>query len=73
MAATFPTPPVKKPTTAFPSCSRRGKVKAQIFEEIAESLASAASRAGYFLGLIKKYDTQKDCSAPASPPKTTKI
>ncbi|KAD4981884.1 hypothetical protein R6Q59_036855 [Mikania micrantha] len=65
MAAAFPTPPVKRPQAAFPG--RRGRVKAQIFGEIAESLASAASRAGNFLGLIKKDDD----SAPAGLPKTT--
>ncbi|KAI3802511.1 hypothetical protein L1987_30644 [Smallanthus sonchifolius] len=66
MAASFPTPPVKKPASAFPA--RRGKIKAQIFGGIAETVASAASRAGNFLGLIKKDDD----SAPAAPPDTTK-
>ncbi|KAL7583871.1 hypothetical protein Lser_V15G42259 [Lactuca serriola] len=71
MAATFPTPPAKKPTTAFPP--RRGRVKAQIFEGVAEAVASAASRAGDFLGFIKKDDTTvNEGSKPASPPETTK-
>ncbi|KAI3507828.1 hypothetical protein L1887_22823 [Cichorium endivia] len=73
MAASFPTPPAKKPTTAFPP--RRGRVKAQIFEGVAEAVASAASRAGNFLGLVKKDDVDtplKDGSDPAPPPKTTK-
>ncbi|KAL7583335.1 hypothetical protein Lser_V15G42261 [Lactuca serriola] len=67
MAATFPAPPVKKPTAAFPP--RRGRVKAQIFEGVAETLASAASRAGDFMGFIKK---ENEGSAPEPPPKTTK-
>ncbi|CAI9301106.1 unnamed protein product [Lactuca saligna] len=71
MAATFPTPPAKKPATSFPP--RRGRVKAQIFEGVAEAVASAASRAGDFLGLIKKDDTPvNEGSKPAPPPETTK-
>ncbi|KAL4558299.1 hypothetical protein LXL04_036497 [Taraxacum kok-saghyz] len=72
MAAPFPTPPIKKSTAAFPP--RRGRVKAQIFEGVAEAVASAASRAGDFLGFIKKDDTaMNDGSEPASPPpKSTK-
>ncbi|KAI3507827.1 hypothetical protein L1887_22822 [Cichorium endivia] len=73
MAATFPTPPVKKPTIAFPP--RRGRVKAQIFEGVAETVAYATSRAGDFLGLFKKDDSDTPVdggSAPAPPPKTTK-
>ncbi|CAI9301108.1 unnamed protein product [Lactuca saligna] len=67
MATTFPAPPVKKPTAAFPP--RRGRVKAQIFEGVTETVASAASRAGDFLGFIKK---ENEGSASAPPPKTTK-
>ncbi|KAK1437059.1 hypothetical protein QVD17_02844 [Tagetes erecta] len=66
-AASFPAPPVKKPTTAFPA--RRGKIKAQIFGGIAETVVSAASRAGDFLGLKKIND---DVFAPAASPDTTK-
>ncbi|KAJ0898575.1 hypothetical protein HanRHA438_Chr08g0358381 [Helianthus annuus] len=61
MAATFPTPPVKKPTAvaAFQP-RRRGKIKAQIFGGIAEAVASATSRARDFLSFKK--------SSPATPP-----
>lgn len=67
MAASITTPPMKKPTTAF---RPRRNVKAQIFGEIAETVASAASRACYSLGIIKK-DDNGSAPAPATPPETT--
>ncbi|KAL8233020.1 hypothetical protein R6Q57_002798 [Mikania cordata] len=54
MAAPFSKPSMKKPTVALPP--RRGRVKAQIFEGIAEIVVSAVSRAGNLLGLVKKDD-----------------
>ncbi|KAD4981885.1 hypothetical protein E3N88_18556 [Mikania micrantha] len=54
MAAPFSTPSMKKPTAALPP--RRGRVKAQIFDGIAEIVVSAVSRAGNLLGLVKKDD-----------------
>ncbi|KAL8225175.1 hypothetical protein R6Q57_017732 [Mikania cordata] len=63
MAAPFTTPPVKKSNTGFQP--RKGKIKAQIFGGIAESVASAASRARDFFGLVKNDD---NTSSPATPP-----
>ncbi|KAI3806344.1 hypothetical protein L1987_22243 [Smallanthus sonchifolius] len=62
MAASFPPPPVNKPTTSFQP--RRGEIKAQIFGGIAEAAASAASRVLDFLGLVRT----DDASAPETPP-----
>ncbi|KAC9696430.1 hypothetical protein E3N88_45375 [Mikania micrantha] len=60
MAASVSSPLMKKPIMDFPP---RRRIKAQIFEEIAEAVVSAALRACDILGLIKKDDT----SAPATP------
>lgn len=62
MAAPFSIPSTKKLTTDFPP--RRGKIKDQIFKEIAKSVASAASRASNVLGLVKKDNDR----APETPP-----
>ncbi|KAI3760442.1 hypothetical protein L1987_50837 [Smallanthus sonchifolius] len=68
MAATFPTPPLKKPTTSFQP--RRGKIKAQIFGGIAEAVTSAASRALDFLGLVRTDDASAP-ETPSQPPSLT--
>ena len=65
MAANFTGPLVKKPTTAFQPV--RGRIIAQIFGGIAETLVSAASRAVGYLGIIKK----DDASAPVASQITT--
>ncbi|PWA81074.1 hypothetical protein CTI12_AA192040 [Artemisia annua] len=52
MAANFKAPPVKKPTTAYVAI--RGRIKARIFGEVAETFVYAISRAGEFFGFFKK-------------------
>ncbi|GJS27542.1 hypothetical protein Tco_0488162 [Tanacetum coccineum] len=66
MAANFNPPLVKKPTTAF--VTTRGRIKARIFGEVAETFVFATSRAGEFFRFVKKDDEL----APATPVEITK-
>ncbi|KAL4570957.1 hypothetical protein LXL04_017706 [Taraxacum kok-saghyz] len=49
---------------------KRGRIKAQIFEGIVESVVAAATTTGNFLGWVKKEGDENDGSAPLTPPTT---
>lgn len=66
MATNSFTPP-RNQTPNLPP--KRGKIKAQIFESIGETIATAASKAGEALGFIKKEEGGGgSVSATSTPP-----
>lgn len=62
------TNPQKKQNATFPPTPTRGRIKAQIFESLVDSVSSMASKAGEALSKLKGTDGVGSSASTTPPP-----